>query len=289
MQMVVVTGMSGSGKTTAARALEDAGYYAVDNLPVPMIEPLVAHVEARKPPLDHLALVIDARTVLGGGPDALGRVPATLERLRQTGHQVDLLFLDTEDDVLVRRFSETRRRHPVGSDGTVRQGVESERRLLAPLRAAATRILDTSEMSVHELRRTTQVGFHGSIEGLRFRVTVMSFGFKYGVPPEADLVFDVRFLPNPFFVDSLRARTGKDPDVARYVLERDEARGFVERLHPLLEFLVPRYEQEGKAYLTLGFGCTGGRHRSVALAEATASWLEARGHDAAAQHRDVER
>jgi UPF0042 nucleotide-binding protein len=201
------------------------------------------------------------------------------------------VFLDAEDDILVRRFSETRRRHPLGADGTVRSGIEAERRLLSRLRAAATMALDTSGMSVHDLRRTVQQAFMPREHegGPALEINVMSFGYKHGVPTEADLVLDVRFVPNPYFVQALRHETGEAPEVASYVLERPVTRDFLARLEHLLELLLPQYEREGKAYLTLAFGCTGGRHRSVAIALRVARWIEARGLVAHIAHRDVRR
>lgn len=294
MRIVVLTGMSGSGKTNALRALEDSGYYAIDNLPVPLIERVVALFSGPEGRIERLALVVDARTIGQGALDGSGDleyVPASLQRFRDAGHEVDLVFLDASDDILVRRYSETRRRHPLGADGSVRDGILTERRLLADLRASATLALETSEMSVHDLRREVQhrLGSRGDDDAPNLRVTAMSFGFKHGIPTEADLVFDVRFLPNPHFVPELRPKTGQDEDVAEFVLERPETQGFLERLHGLLEFLLPQYEREGKAYLTIAFGCTGGRHRSVALAIQLAEWLGERGFPGRVMHRDVGR
>ena len=301
MRIVVLTGMSGSGKTNALRALEDVGYYAIDNLPIPLIERLVDLFSATKGEFEKLALVVDARTVsgsaeveessLGGAVGELRLASQTIERTRTAGHDVDVLFLDAEDDVLVRRFSETRRRHPLGADGSVRGGIAAERPVLEPLRRAATMVLDTSQMSVHELRSQVQLAFlqRGSQVGPQLRATVMSFGFKHGVPTEADLVFDVRFLPNPYFVEGLRPKTGEHEEVARYVLACEETKGFLSRLESLLAFLVPQYENEGKAYLTVAFGCTGGRHRSVALAAYIAEWLKGLGLSPKVIHRDMGR
>lgn len=295
MRIVVLTGMSGSGKTNALRALEDVGFYAIDNLPIPLIDKLVELFSASKGEIEKLVLVVDARTAAGGASASqtgeLQLVPVTLDLTRKAGHEVDLVFLDAEDDVLVRRFSETRRRHPLGADGSVRGGIEAERLLLEPLRAAATMILDTSQMSVHDLRRRIQTAFRqrGTQAGPQLRVTAMSFGFKHGLPPEADLVLDVRFIPNPFFVEELRPKTGVDEEVARFVLSREETRGFLEHLRNMLSYLLPHYEREGKAYLTVAIGCTGGRHRSVALAVELTRWIEAQGLPARVVHRDLGR
>lgn len=295
MRIVVLTGMSGSGKSTAIHALEDSGYYAIDNLPIKLIDKLIELLSSTLGEIDKLALVVDARAAqlprsVGqeGGPTELELLPRSLELIRQSGHEVELVFLDASDTVLERRYSETRRRHPLAPEGTVPAGILAERTLLDPLRSAATRVLDTSTMSVHELRKQIQHLF--SCDGVTpLSVTVLSFGFKHGVPHEADLVFDVRFLPNPHFVPELRPFTGEHEGVARYVLDRDDTRGFLEHLKSMLAFLLPRYESEGKAYLTIAIGCTGGRHRSVAVAGAISAWLESQGRKVQVRHRDAGR
>lgn len=297
MRIVVLTGMSGSGKSNALRALEDIGFYAIDNLPIPLIDRLVELFTASKGEIEKLALVVDARTAAASPNDSgvqtgeLQLVPIALDVSRRAGHEVDLVFLDADDDVLVRRFSETRRRHPLGTDGSVRGGIAAERVLLEPLRSQATTTLDTSKMSVHDLRRNIQQGFRqrGTQAGPLLQVTAMSFGFKHGVPPEADMVLDVRFIPNPYFVENLRPRTGQDRAVADYVLQRDETQAFLGHLISLFDFLIPQYEREGKAYLTIAFGCTGGRHRSVALSIWFADWINQRGLPVRTVHRDLGR
>lgn len=308
MRIVVLTGLSGSGKTSALRALEDCGYYAIDNLPIRLLDRLIALFETGGGPHpERLALVVDARTALfqsradptpSEGPSrreqALGEIaliPPMLESARALGHPVDLVFFDASSQVLERRYSETRRRHPLSADGSVRAGIEAERDILEPLRQAAHTQLDTSQMSVHDLRRSIQHAF--SVEPAEREgpaVSVISFGFKFGLPPEADLVFDVRFLPNPHFVPELRPLTGNDGPVADYVWELAETDQFLQRLYPLLEFLIPQYRAEGKAYLTLAVGCTGGRHRSVALARKMAQWCETEQRlKTEVRHRDVDR
>lgn len=292
--------MSGSGKSNALRALEDIGYYCIDNLPIRLLDKLLELFSASSGEVDKLALVIDARSLVspkGGGdtrdlvaPSGLEALPHALEATRHAGHEVSLVFLDSSPEVLARRYSETRRRHPLSADGSVQSGIAVERALLEPLQQAATTRLDTSSMSVHDLKREIQATFAGTTGTTRqLSVTVVSFGFKHGLPAEADLVLDVRFIPNPYFVEELRPLTGRDEAVARYVLERPETKTFLERLGPLLEFLVPQYDQEGKAYLTLAIGCTGGRHRSVALAGEIARFLASRGIRAQVRHRDVDR
>lgn len=291
MRIVVITGMGGSGKTTVLKALEDAGYYAIDNLPVVLLDKLVELFGASAE-LSKVALVVDARTRQLQGASITGvlaSVPPLLDAYRTLGHEVDVVFLDTDDEVLSRRYSETRRRHPLSPDGSVEGGIRAERALLEPLRQAATTSIDTSGMSVHDLRREIEHAFAAGTDGRHLSVTVMSFGFKHGVPPQADLVMDVRFLPNPFFVEALKNQTGNDPAVARYVLDRPETAGFFDRFLPLLEYLLPKYEGEGKAYLTVAIGCTGGRHRSVAVANQVAQWVEQRGGRVQVSHRDVAR
>ena len=286
MRIILLTGMSGSGKSTAIHSLEDLGFYAIDNLPLrfldQMIE-LIGTTEAEK-----LALVFDARTARVS-PNELTLIPSLLDSVRQRGHQIDLVFLDASDDVLERRYSETRRRHPMSAQGSVKGGIGAERKMLDPLRAAATIVISTTAMSVHDLKRELQRSFASEPEGTGMSITVLSFGYKHGVPPEADLMLDVRFLPNPYFVEDLRDYSGEDEAVARYVLDREETRGFLERLREFLAYLLPQYEQEGKAYLTIAIGCTGGRHRSVAIAAWLADKLQEEGRRVQVRHRDAGR
>jgi UPF0042 nucleotide-binding protein len=258
--IVVITGLSGSGKSTSIRALEDAGFFCIDNLPVvliPKLTELAAHGEG----FPRLALVVDAREGM-----FLKDAPRYLEDARRTGHQVEVLFLDASDESLIRRFSETRRRHPLASAGTIEEGIRRERDALADLRAIADQVIDTSAMNVHDLKRMVQARFSPE-PATQPSISVMSFAYRYGVPPQADLVFDVRFLPNPFFVPELKGLTGRDPRVAEYVLDRPETEEFLARIVDLCLFLFPKYQKEGKAYLTVALGCTGGKHRSVAIAQ----------------------
>ncbi len=255
--ILVITGMSGSGKTTAIRALEDAGWFCIDNLPAPLLMKVTELGEAR----DQLAFVIDVRE-----GQFLKDAPRALEEARRAGHKVEVLFLDSSDESLTRRYSETRRRHPLAGSGGVAEGIAREREALQELRDHAEHVLDTSTLTVHELRRQVSARFGSTSHGLS--ISVMSFGFKYGVPSNADLVFDVRFLPNPFFVPELKALTGKDPNVAAFVIDRPDSWVFLDKMYEMLEFLVPRYLKEGKSYLTVAIGCTGGKHRSVAMANA---------------------
>ncbi|HEY3359736.1 MAG TPA: RNase adapter RapZ [Polyangia bacterium] len=279
MRIVVVTGVAGAGKSTALKALEDLGFYCVDNLPMPLIPKFVelAHGSG----VSKAALVVDTRE----GEFLLGAGEA-LRALRDSGQLVEVLFLDAPDEMLKRRFSETRRRHPLDGDDLDR-GIARERRLLTGLREAADAVVDTGRLSVHQLKGIVQERY-GRPGGTRLGLALVSFGFKHGLPPEADVVLDVRFLPNPFFVESLSSRTGHEPVVADYVLQNDDAREFLRRITDLLLFLVPRCEAEGKSYLTVAIGCTGGRHRSVAVALELAQQIGA-SYAVTVRHRDVER
>lgn len=256
-QIVIITGLAGAGKTTAVRALEDGGFFCIDNLPVVLL-PKVAELAGGH--IARLAVVIDAREGV-----YLKDAPRMIDEVRRLGHQVDVLFLDSSDDALIRRFSETRRRHPLAPDGSVPEGIRRERELLKDLRELADQLIDSSALNVHDLKRLVQGRFSPE-PSTSPSLSVMSFGYRYGVPPQADLVFDCRFLPNPYFIPELKGLTGVDPRVSSYVMDREETRQFMDKLVDLCEFLFPRYQKEGKAYLTVALGCTGGKHRSVALA-----------------------
>ena len=262
-RIVLVTGLSGAGKSTATKALEDLGYFCIDNLPVmllPKLLELVAHGTSDE--VQRLAIVVDAREAR-----FLEKTPAALEEVRREGHQLEVVFFDCADEALIRRFSETRRRHPLSPDGTVEAGIAEERRLLQTLKGLADQIIDTTRMNVHELRDTVTARFGGPGQDNKLNVTLLSFGFRNGIPPASDLVFDVRFLPNPYFVEGLKPFPGTDPKVSSWVLERPQTQEFLEKLEGMLAFLIPQYRAEGKSYLTVSIGCTGGRHRSVALSE----------------------
>lgn len=281
-QVVVVTGLSGAGRSTALRVLEDAGFFCVDNLP-PALAPELLSLVHRDDELARVGLGIDVRT-----GTFLSGVEDTLSSLESAGHRVQVIFLECADDVLVRRFSETRRPHALARDGDLHTAIARERERLSRLRARADVVIDTTELSVHDLRRHLIDYTARDVERPEMVVRLLSFGFKYGIPVHADLVFDLRFLPNPHFVDALRPKTGNDPEVATYVLETQESRELMEHLIPLLGYLLPQYAREGKAYLTIALGCTGGRHRSVAVAEALTSRLES-DHRVTVSHRDAER
>jgi RNase adapter protein RapZ len=257
-QIVVISGMSGSGKSTAIRALEDAGYFCIDNLPVLLLPKLTELAGGGH--IDRVALVIDARESV-----FLHEAPRILADVKRAGHQVDVLFLDASDESLLRRFSETRRKHPLAPDGSVMQGLMKERHLLRDLREMADQVIDSSALNVHDLKRMVQARFSPNPDSGP-SLSLMSFGYRYGVPPQADLVLDVRFLPNPYFIPEMKGLTGKNPKVAAYVLDREESQQFLAKVEDLCRFLFPRYQKEGKAYLTVALGCTGGKHRSVAIA-----------------------
>jgi RNase adapter protein RapZ len=283
-EVVILTGVSGSGKSTALRALEDAGFYCVDNLPILFLEKLLELSGHTAGEVSRIALVVDARE-----GRFLADAPRVIQEIRQQGADVEVLFLDASDESLVRRYSETRRRHPLaGETGTVPDGIAAERRALAALKAIADEVIDTTTLNVHELKRLVTRRF-GSSEGARLGVTVVSFGFRFGLPTHADLVLDVRFLPNPYFIPELKPHPGTDPRVASFVLGQADAKAFLERTVDLLGFLLPRYRAEGKSYLTIAIGCTGGKHRSVALAGALSERLEAGGQPVRLWHRDVEK
>jgi RNase adapter protein RapZ len=283
-QVVILTGVSGSGKSTALRALEDAGFYCVDNLPIVFLEKLLELSGHTAGEVSRIALVVDARE-----GRFLVEAPRVIRELRQQGADVEVIFLDASDESLVRRYSETRRRHPLaGEGGTVPDGIATERRTLADLKAIADEVIDTTTLNVHELKRLVGRRFVGG-EGAKLGVTIVSFGYRFGIPTHADLVLDVRFLPNPFFIPELKPFPGTDPRVSAFVLSQPDAKAFLDRLVDLCAFLLPRYRTEGKSYLTLAIGCTGGKHRSVSIAGALSERLEAAGQPVRLWHRDVEK
>ncbi|MBI4559908.1 MAG: RNase adapter RapZ [Candidatus Hydrogenedentes bacterium] len=281
-RFVLVTGLSGAGKSQALHFLEDFGYFCVDNLPAPLMPTLAELLVGANPRRRRIAVCLDARA----GED-LSNLPGYLDAVTELGVRPDTLFLDSADEVLVRRYSETRRRHPSSPSGNVEEGIRRERELLEPIRARSDLVLDTSKTSVAELRERIAATFLSAKKSQEMLITVLSFGFKYGVPPEADLVLDVRFLPNPHYDPELQPHTGEEPDVRDFVLENAEAREFMERLKGLLKFLLPRYAAEPKSYLTIAVGCTGGRHRSVTVAHELSVFLRDLKYNARLRHRDV--
>jgi UPF0042 nucleotide-binding protein len=282
--LVIVTGLSGSGKSTAIDVLEDLGFYCVDNLPVALIPRFLELWDRSDEDLSRIALGIDLRE-----RTMLGDLPRVLDELRGSGQHVDVLFFEASDDVLVRRFSETRRPHPLSPTGAPAEGIRREHEKLGELRGRADRIVDTTALTVHELREELRGLVMGADQRGVLTLNLMSFGYKYGIPTDADTIVDVRFLPNPFFVQELRTKSGLDLDVADYVIRGEDARDFLARLTALLEFTLPRYLREGKSYATIALGCTGGRHRSVALIEALSRTLGDASRRVRVQHRDIER
>ncbi len=281
-QLVILTGLSGSGKRSVLNTFEDLGFYCVDNLPVALIPTFSELYEGGRGEVERAALLVDAREGA-----QIAQLPGIYRKLTSE-RAATLVFIEASDAVLQRRFSETRRPHPLGKGGSIADGIREERRRMAPIRRLADVIIDTSKFSVHELRQLITERFQGS--GRRpLLVSVVSFGFRYGIPADADLVFDVRFLPNPHFVPRLRPFSGKDPRVARYIRSFPQTGEFLRRIESLLTYLIPHYIREGKSYLTVALGCTGGRHRSVALAEVIRRSLQRKGYSAKVVHRDLEK
>jgi len=279
-RIVFVSGLSGSGRTTAMGALEDLGFYGVDNIPPQLIQQFVDLCAKASPPILDIALALDAREAA-----FLKGFPAVVEAIRNSGARVEVLFLDCSDEVLVNRYRETRRVHPLAPAGTVEQGIARERVLLQDVARLANWTLDTSQLNVHQLREAVVRFATGTPR--QAIVHLVSFGYRYGVPSAAELLFDVRFLPNPHFEPTLRPRTGLDREVARYVLGDPRSQELLGRLGDFLDYCLRQYDAEGKPYLTVGVGCTGGRHRSVAIAGALAERLRSQGREVNVQHRDV--
>ncbi|MAI78671.1 MAG: RNase adapter RapZ [Deltaproteobacteria bacterium] len=280
--LVFVAGLSGSGKTTAMAALEDQGFYCIDNLPAQLVAQFVHLCSQASPPVEKIALAVDARE-----ERFIRSLPEVAGQLQNSGASVEVIFLDCADEVLEKRYRETRRVHPLSPEGSVSQGVAKERKLLVAVSALANRRLDTTLMNVHELKSAIVAGVTGQIR--RTVVNLVSFGFRYGTPQSVELLFDMRFLPNPYFEEELSARSGRETEVADFVVKSERGEEFLGRLKSFLDYVLPLYDQEGKAYVTIGVGCTGGRHRSVAMAEALAADLEDAGREISVTHRDIER
>jgi UPF0042 nucleotide-binding protein len=279
-ELLIITGLSGSGKGSVIRALEDLGYYSVDNLPIELI-PKFAELARDSPTVRCAALVVDIREGA-----SLKSFPALYTQIRRS-IPTKLLFLEADDDTLVRRFSETRRPHPLGTDRSVQRSVLSERRKLAPIRALADIIIDTSKFNVHDLRETITEKFRGQREESKIVIYLTSFGYRHGVPADSDLVFDVRFLPNPNYIPAFKKLSGRNPQVARYIRSFPQTIEFIQRISDLLIYLLPHYIREGKSYLTIAFGCTGGHHRSVMIAEQIHKGLRHAGYRVKITHRDL--
>jgi len=282
MRMVVVTGLSGSGRSAALKAFEDMGYYCVDNLPLSLLTAFVDFSQ-RTEDANLAAIGIDVRE-----KDFPRRFPALFGELRAGGRAIEMLFLDASDQTLVRRFSETRRPHPLARGATpLIDGIRRERSALSEVRKLADRVIDTSDYTVHDLRQAVERQYAEGNAGRPMVITIVTFGYKFGVPFDLDLMFDLRFLPNPHFVPELRPHTGEDARVRAYVMEKPDSGEFLSRLLGFLAYLLPRYKSEGKSYLTIGFGCTGGRHRSVALSLLVAEQLRQQGYEVTVKHRDI--
>jgi RNase adapter protein RapZ len=281
-QLVVITGLSGSGKGTVLKALEDLGYYAVDNLPIGLI-PKFAELIRDSANTRRAALVVDIRE-----GETLKQFPALFRSLRRTV-PATLLFLEAENEAIVRRFSETRRPHPLGAGRSVAKSVQNERQQLASIRALADVIVNTTKFNVHELRDVIEDKFRSQREEDKIRIDITSFGYRHGVPADSDLVFDVRFLPNPNYVPQFKKLTGRHPSVARYIRSFPQTTEFMDRITELLLYLLPHYIREGKSYLTIAFGCTGGHHRSVMIASEIRRRLAKAGYKAKETHRDIKK
>ena len=285
MRFVIVTGMSGSGKSTALKMLEDVGYFCVDNLPFPLISKLSELVQMPNAEINKIAVGVDIRS-----GQSFSQFESVLDQLTNMGMEYEILFLDSRTDVLIKRYKETRRSHPLAKNGGLEQGIEKERKKLSGLRRQADYILDTSNMLTRELQAALNKTFVENKEFKNIYVTVCSFGFKYGIPSDADLVFDVRFLPNPYYIEELRYQTGNDAAVRKFVMANDDAKEFLQKLQDMVRFLLPRYISEGKHQLVVAVGCTGGKHRSVTLAnELYGTLRQDENLGVKIEHRDIEK
>jgi UPF0042 nucleotide-binding protein len=284
VSFVVITGLSGAGKSYAIKCFEDMGFFCVDNLPTTLMPTFADLIARSSQKVNRVALGVDVRE-----GEYLFHLLEALGELRKRGHPVEVLFLEASEESLVRRYSETRRRHPMAPDGNVLDGIRSERKAMSHMREVADRIVDTSGLTVHQFKDLLIEAYVNPKSRPGLAVTLVSFGFKHGVPFDADLVFDVRFLPNPHFVEPLRALDGRDEPVREFIFKHEESRELQRRLEEFLGFVLPAYQREGKAYLTVTIGCTGGRHRSVALVEALKPFIDSKGFMSTIVHRDLDR
>jgi len=284
LRVIIVTGMSGSGKSTALRALEDVGFFCVDNLPVVLLPKLLEIQTDAASEISKVALVMDLRERY-----FLEKYAEIFAKLKEEGHRIEILFLDASDESLLRRFRETRRAHPLCERGTVMEGISLEREKLSALRAMADKIVDTSSFNVHQLKEVIQRHFMTSTTEKRLLINLMSFGFRYGLPAEADIVLDVRFLPNPYFIEELKHLNGENDKIQEYVMGWEESQTFLQKMLDMMEFLIPLYEKEGKSNLNVALGCTGGKHRSVVMANRLARYFAGENYLVNVAHRDIHR
>ena len=285
MRFVIVTGMSGAGRSSVMRILEDDGYFCVDNLPVPLLSTFVQLTENSSEQIQRVAIGLDIR----GGQKALMEASSVLTGLKEEGYFLEILFLEASTSVIVKRYKETRRMHPLAKGGRMDSAIEKERNFLVQLKEQADYIIDTTTLLIRDLKQEIDRIFVEDEKFCNFYLTFVSFGFKYGIPSDADLVFDVRFLPNPFYVEALKPLTGNDAEVYNYVMESDKAREFLAKLKDMLDFLVPNYIIEGKTQLVIAIGCTGGKHRSVTLTNAIYKEFENTEYGCKKEHRDIEK
>ena len=282
LNIIIITGLSGSGKSTAMAALEDAGFYCVDNMPVALLPKFLELPMGSNPEIAGIAMVMDLRE-----KSFLSEYTSVWENLKREGYRFEILFLEADEQVLVQRYSTTRRQHPLSQDKSLLEGIRTEKKQLNQLRSVADRIIDTSNFNVHELKAyILDLAQESKKLGL-MRINIISFGFKYGLPPEADLLIDVRFLANPFFVPELKALDGKTQKIKDFILKKSETRKFLKKFFNFIDYLLPLYEKEGKSYLTLAVGCTGGRHRSVTIAQTIYDHVSAARKHTQMTHRDI--
>ncbi len=283
MKFIIITGMSGAGKSQAVKAMEDLGYYCVDNMPPALIPKFAEIYHKASAPSEVAALVCDIR-----GGDLFSELSGALDQIAELGYSYEILFLEASEETLIKRYKETRRLHPLAENGRLQEGIQKERELLLDLRNRAAKIVDTSRMTAAQLKNHLMTLYGEPSEGERLQVHLVSFGFKNGILLDADMVFDVRFLPNPFYVPELRSHTGLETCIRDYVMDGDQSTEFLERLIRMVTYLIPQYEKEGRPQLVIGIGCTGGHHRSVTIAEELAKTLAREGHRIKVSHRDIE-
>lgn len=284
IRFVIVTGMSGAGRSSVMKMLEDMGYFCIDNLPVRMIPKLTKVFISESKSMERVALGIDIRNLQG-----LSELGDILDAMKEAGYHYEILFLDADSSVLVKRYKETRRNHPLALQGRVDKAIEEERKELAPIKKKADYILDTSHMLIRDLKQEIDKIFLDKGEYQNFFVTILSFGFKYGIPADSDLVFDVRFLPNPYYVPELKPQTGNDREVYDYVMNSEQAPIFLKQLFQMIQFLIPNYILEGKNQIVISIGCTGGKHRSVTIANALGKKMQELPYSLKVEHRDIEK